>query len=404
MKIGIIREEKIPEDNRVPLTPSQCRTLMEEYSNIWVAVQPSPTRCYTDDEYRYQGIAVRENLSDCDLLLGVKEIPPHLLIPDKTYMIFSHTIKAQPHNRKLLRAVIEKKIRLIDYECIKDEKGRRIIAFGRWAGIVGAYNTIRMIGQRTARFDLAPMHACHNFAEAQKEFHKLDLPPWRILLSGDGRVSEGVAFLLDIMKIPKVDPHSFLYKEFDEAVYTQLHSRDMYYREGEEEFDALHYHEHPDLYKSTFYPFSKVTDAFINGIYWDRRIPVFFTAEQMREKDFSIKVIGDITCDISPDASVPSTLRPSTIHDPVYGYDPHTGMECAPHQPGCVDVMAIDNLPNELPRDASEDFGNMLISRVIPRLLKEWSTTIHKATIALDGRLNEPYAYLEDYVKGPLPH
>lgn len=399
MKIGILREEKTPEDNRVPLTPSQCRTLMEEYSNIWVAIQPSSTRCYTDDEYRYQGIAVRENLSDCDLLLGVKEIPPHLLIPDKTYMIFSHTIKKQQHNKKLLRAVLEKKIRLIDYECLTDERGKRIIAFGRWAGIVGAYNTIRTVGLRTGRFDLTPMYLCHNFAEAQKELVKLDLPPWKIVLTGDGRVSEGAAFLLDLMKIRKVDPHSFVYKEFDEVVYTQLHSKDMFYNEEHEEFDPAHYHANPHKYKSSFYPFTKVTDVFINGIYWDKRIPVFFTREQMAEKDFNIKVIGDITCDISPEASVPSTLFASTITEPIFGYDPQTGTQTDPFQDNSVDVMSIDNLPNELPRDASEDFGNMLMSRVIPRLLKEWSTTINKATIALDGHLNEPYQYLEDYVR-----
>ncbi len=398
MKIGILREEKTPEDNRVPLTPSQCRTLMEEYSNIWVAVQPSETRCYTDDEYRYQGIAVRENLSDCDLLLGVKEIPPQLLIPNKTYMIFSHTIKKQAHNRKLLRAVLEKKIRLIDYECLKDDKGKRIIAFGRWAGIVGAYNTIRAIGLRTGRFDMLPMHECHNFAEAQKEFAKLDLPPWKLVLSGDGRVSEGAAFLLDIMKIRKVDPHSFVYKEFDEVVYTQLHSKDMFYRDGHDDFDALDYHLHPELYQSSFFPFTRAADVFINGIYWDKRIPVFFNREQMEEKDFNIKIIGDITCDIAPEASVPSTLFASTIAEPFFGYDPETGTQTDPFNGKSVDIMSIDNLPNELPRDASEDFGNMLMSRVIPRLLKEWSTTINKATIALDGELNEPYRYLSDYV------
>lgn len=400
MKIGIIREEKIPEDNRVPLTPSQCRTLMEEYSNIWVAIQPSTGRCYTNDEYRYQGIAVRENLSDCDLLLGVKEIPPHLLIPEKTYMIFSHTIKKQHHNQNMLRAVLEKKIRLIDYECLKNEHGKRIIAFGRWAGIVGAYNTIRIIGERTRRFNLLPMYQCHNFAEAQKEFHKLDLPPYKIVLSGDGRVSEGAAFLMDVMKIRKVDPHSFVYKEFNEVVYTQLSSKDMYYRDGDETFNSGHYHAHPEQYKSCFYPFTKAADVFINGIYWDERIPVFFTQQQMCEKDFSIKIIGDITCDISPNASVPSTIHNSTITNPVYGYNPLTGAECDPYQLNSIDIMAIDNLPNELPRDASEDFGNMLISRVIPRLLKEWSTTIYNATIALDGRLNEPYKYLQDYVDG----
>ena len=400
MKIGILREEKIPQDNRVPLTPSQCRTLMEEQNKIWISVQPCQHRCFTDDEYRYQGIAVREDLRDCDLLLGVKEVPPSLLIPHKTYMFFSHTIKKQAHNKRLLQAALEKNIRLIDYECLKDEKGKRIIAFGRWAGIVGAYNTIRTIGLRTSKFAIAPMHQCHNFAEAQKEFPKLNLPPWKIVLSGDGRVSEGAAFLLDVMKIQRVEPKDFLYREFDQPVYTQLHSRDMFYREGYDEFDPADYHSHPQHYQSAFYPFTKAADVFINGIYWDKRIPTFFSTAQMKESDFKIQVIGDITCDISPDASVPSTLRASTIEEPIYGYDPHTGMESAPHLPNAIDIMAIDNLPNELPRDASEDFGNMLMSRVIPRLLKKSSATMSKATIALDGKLTKAFSYLEDYVTG----
>jgi saccharopine dehydrogenase (NAD+, L-lysine forming) len=398
MKIGIVREEKTPQDNRVPLTPSQCRTLMEDHPDIWIAVQPCAHRCFTDEEYINQGVPIRENLSSCDLILGVKEIPPHLLLPDKTYMIFSHTIKQQPHNRKLLRAVLEKKIRLIDYECLKDEKGKRIIAFGRWAGIVGAYNTIRLIGLRYHRFELRPMHQCHNFAAAQKEFSKLDLPPLKIVLSGDGRVSDGAAFLLDIMKIRKVDPHSFVYKEYNEAVYTQLHSRDMFHREGHDEFDTADYHAHTDQYRSSFYPFTKAADVFINGIYWDKRIPVFFDAAQMAEPDFKIKVIGDITCDIAPDSSVPSTIQSTTIESPFFGYDAVSGAECALFQDKGIDVMSIDNLPNELPRDASEDFGNMLMSRVIPRLLAEHSRTIDAATIALDGQLNTPYAYLKQYV------
>jgi hypothetical protein len=242
------------------------------------------------------------------------------------------------------------------------------------------------------------MHECHNFAEVQKEFAKLDIPPLKIVLSGDGRVSDGAAFLLDIMKIRKVDAHSFAYQAYDEPVYTQLLSKDMFYKDGQEEWDGADYHAHPELYHSAFYPFTKCADVFINGIYWDKRIPTFFTAAQMAESDFKIKVIGDITCDIAPDSSVPSTLRASTIAHPYYGYDPTTGAECAPYEPEGIDIMAIDNLPNELPRDASEDFGNMLMSRVIPRLLSPSSRTLDAATIAIDGRLNSPYEYLREYV------
>ena len=397
MKIGILREEKTPQDNRVPLTPSQCRTLMEEHPDVWIAVQPCGHRCYTNEEYRYQGVALKEDLSGCDILLGVKEVPPHLFIEGKTYLFFSHTIKQQPHNQKLLRAALDKRITLIDYECLKDPKGKRIIAFGRWAGIVGAYEGLHAIGKRYGAFDVKPMNECLNFAEVQKEFAKMKFPPLKIVLTGTGRVSEGAEFLLDIVNIKKVSPRDFLYKQFDEIVYTQLESKHMFYRPGHEEFDANDYHQNPKEYKSAFYPFTKVTAVFMNGIYWDKRIPAFFTQEQMQEPDFAIKVIADITCDIAPDASVPSTLRTSVIGNAVYGYNPHTGMECAPFTGESIDVMAIDNLPNELPRDASEDFGNMLMSRVIPKLMSGDSKTIDNATITVDGKLNEPFLYLAVY-------
>lgn len=397
MKIGILKETKTPQDNRVPLTPSQCAILKEENPGVEVYVQSCSYRCYTDDEYRYQGIEVRNDLSECDVLLGVKEIPVQHLIPNKTYFIFSHVIKKQPHNRKLLQAVLDKNIRLIDWETLTDEKGRRLIAFGRWAGIVGAYHAVRMIGLGNKQFEIKQMSDCHNFKEAQEEFEKIKLSALKVVLTGTGRVSNGAAFLLDLVGIKKVSPYDFCYKQFDQAVYTQLESRDMYHREGHEKFDREDFHKHPDLYKSNFYPFTKVTDVLINGVYWDKRIPVFFTAEQMREKDFSIQQIADITCDIGPDSSVPSTVQPSTIQKPYYGYDVNTGQVTEPFIPNVVDVMAIDNLPNELPRDASEDFGNMLMSRILPELRKPQSSIIHNATIAADGKLNEPFLYLTDY-------
>ncbi len=400
MKIGILKETKTPQDNRVPLTPSQCAILKEENPEMQVVVQSCTYRCYTDNEYRYQGIEVVENVNDCDVLIGVKEIPVEYLIEGKTYIIFSHVIKKQPHNRKLLKAVLERNIRLIDWEALTDAKGRRLIAFGRWAGIVGAYHAIRMIGLRAKTFELKQMSECHNFKEAQKEFAKIKFPDLKVILTGTGRVANGAAFLLDLVGIKKVSPYDFCYKEFNEIVYAQLESRDMYHRPGEETFNRDDFHKNPQLYQSNFYPFTRVADVFINGIYWDKRIPSFFTAEQMKEKGFRIQQIADITCDIAPDSSVPSTLKPSLIENPYYGYDPATGTVTEPFKAGVVDVMAIDNLPNELPRDASEDFGNMLMSRILPELIKQESKIIYNATIAAKGSLNQPFLYLHDYVNG----
>lgn len=403
MKIGILREEKFPRDSRVPLTPSQCKYLMERNPDIEVVVQPCSYRCFTNEEFTYQGILLNEDISNCDVLLGVKEVPKELLLQNKTYLFFSHVIKKQPRNRKMLQTILQKNIRLIDWECMKDKKGKRIIAFGRWAGIVGAYHALRMVGFRTSKFRLRQMIDCLNFAEAQKELDKLDLPNWKIVLTGTGRVSEGAAFLLDVAKIKKVSPYNFCYNEFDEPVYTQLASEDMYYQPGQEKFNSADYHANPNNYQSSFYPFTKAADVFINGIYWDKRIPVFFTKEQMKEKDFRMKIISDITCDIAPESSVPSTLYASSIADPYYGYSVATGELTQTFQEDSIDIMAIDNLPNELPRDASEDFGNMIINRIIPELQKmEHSDMLTGASITLNGQLNEPFLYLTDYVNSPV--
>ena len=398
MKIGILKETKTPQDNRVPLTPSQCAILKEENPETEIYVQSCTYRCYTDDEYRYHGIEIREDLSDCDVLLGVKEISLESLIPNKTCFIFSHVIKKQPHNRKLLQTILEKNIRLIDWETLTDEKGKRLIAFGRWAGIVGAYHAIRMIGLKTKSYSLKQMSECHNFKEAQREFLKIRFPKLKIVLTGNGRVSNGAAFLLDLVGIQKVSGYNFCYNEFASIVYTQLESGDMYFKEGADKFDRIDFHSNANQYKSNFYPFTKAADVMINGIYWDKRMPVFFNKKEMKEKDFGIRQIADITCDIAPDSSVPSTLQPSTIQNPYYGYDALTEQIAEPFTDNVIDVMAIDNLPNELPRDASEDFGNMFMSRIWPELKNPMSKIIHHATVTINGRLNEPYAYLSDYV------
>ncbi|WP_009545152.1 NAD(P)-dependent oxidoreductase [Crocosphaera subtropica] len=398
MKVGIIREEKNPPDSRVPLTPEQCQYLMQIDQNLEIVIQSSEKRCFADSEYQEKNISVVKDVSNCDILLGVKEVSINSLVANKTYLFFSHTHKKQPYNRKLLQTILLKKIRLIDYECLCDVQGKRVIAFGHWAGVVGAHNAILAWGKRYQSFALQSMHQCHDFAEAKTYYNDLSLPNFKIVITGDGRVSNGAATVLDLMKIKQVSPQDFLEEKFSYPVYTKLGVKDMYAKKGEDIFNEPNYYKHPEEYDSIFEPYTKVSDMMINGIYWEKGVPTFFSEEDMKKDDFNIKVIADVTCDIAPDASIPCTIRPSTIADPIYGYDPNLEKEIKPFQPQSIDIMAVDNLPNELPRDASEDFGNQLIDRVWDELKKPNSQMIYDATIAINGKLNQPYEYLQDFV------
>ncbi len=398
MKIGIIREGKIPVDARVPLTPKQCKALMELYPQLTIVVQPSNIRCYKDFEYEDYQIELTENLEDCDILLGVKEVPVENLIANKTYFFFSHTIKKQAHNKKLLKAILSKNIRLIDWETLTDNNGIRVIAFGRWAGIVGAHNGIMTWLKRQGTNNLKPLHQCKNLKDATKDYDDIKLGNIKIALTGTGRVSSGCVEVLDTMGIRNVTHNEYLHETFDEPVYTQLNNSHLYYTNGATHFDNLHYHAHPEEYKSKFGLFTKCTDVFINGVYWDKRIPAFFTKEEMKSPDFKIKVIADITCDIAPISSVPSTIRASTIQDPVYGYHPIKECECEPYNLYSIDVMAVDNLPNELPRDASKNFGDLFVERIIPALTHNSDEMLQRATIVQDGKLTSYFEYLSDFV------
>lgn len=400
IKIGLIREGKIPSDARTPLTPEQCAEAMVELP-VRVVVQPSQVRCFKDQEYAAHGIQLQEDISDCDVLLGIKEVPVELLIPGKTYLFFSHTMKEQPHNRRLLQAVLEKNIRLIDYEALTDERGDRLIAFGFYAGIVGAHNALWAWGKRTGQFSLPRLCESHDYAEVLEAYEQLLLPPLRIVLTGTGRVSTGAAKNLRDVGIRQVTPQEFLEKDFSEAIFTQITAGD-YVRHsdpGKKEFDKKHFYAHGEEYVSVFSPFYQRADIFINGIFYDKKAPVFFTLEEMQRPDFRIKVIADITCDIMPGSSVPSTVRASKIADPVYGFEPASGLECQPYAPGSIDVMAIDNLPSELPRDASAFFGRQLLEKILPELLKgRNSDAIRRGMIAENGSLTTGFGYLTDYV------
>jgi saccharopine dehydrogenase (NAD+, L-lysine-forming) len=395
-KIGVLREEKNPPDKRVPLTPLICSELTRKYPNVEIVVQPSRIRCYADEEYTSFGVTLQENLEDCDILMGVKEVPPDKIIPGKKYFFFSHTIKKQPHNQKLMKAIIEKKIQMIDYETLTDKNHNRIIGFGRYAGVVGAYNGILGYGLKYDLFRLDPAHLCRDRAEMEEELRRVKLPNIKIALTGGGRVANGVIETLSALRIRKVTPEEFLMASFREPVYCQLNPRDYVERPDDHNFDLNDFFKHPEHFASKFGAFTKVTDLYISAHYWDPKAPKMFTVQDMKAKDFHISVIADITCDI--DGSVPTTLRASTIAQPFYGYNIVTGKEDLPFTKDTICIMAVDNLPCELPRDASDDFGKDLSERVLPFLFGEdGEGIIERASITRNGKLSPDFEYLADY-------
>lgn len=399
MKFGLIRERKVPADYRVPLVPWQCASLIQEYRNIEIFAETYPERCFSDSEYSEKGVKVMDDLSQCDVIAGVKEIPAEALIPGKTYLFFSHTIKKQPYNRDLLRAILAKNVRLIDYECLRYPDNGRILGFGRYAGIVGAYNTFKAWGERYKLYQLKPAHECFDRIELEHELTKVHLSPIKILLTGAGRVGAGALEIMEKLRIRKVSLNEYLNQEFKEPVYTQAEYPEYNRHKEGKAFDNREFYVNPENYESDFARFLPVTDMFIAGHYWSSKSPRFFTREDMLSDHFSIKVIGDISCDI--DGPIPSTIRASKISDPVYGYDPKTGKETDAYNKDAVTVMAVDNLPCELPRDASEDFGKSLMEDIIPLLLNgDKEGILQNATIAENGSLTANYSYLQDYVDG----
>lgn len=398
MKIGIIRETKSPADSRVCLPPAHCQEILNENPNIEILVQSSQSRCYKDEEYAALNIPVVDDVSNCDILLGVKEVKIPTLISDKTYFFFSHTIKKQPYNKGLLQTVLQKKIQLVDYETLTDETGKRVIAFGRWAGIVGAHNGIKTWGKRKGTFDLKAMNKCFDFEEAKSYYNSLNLKGVRIVLTGSGRVSCGSAEVLDLMGIKKLTANEFLSYNGEAAVYCML-STELLFAKGENNDFDVEFYKDPSGYHSLLAPYLKQGNLLINGIYWDNKAPALFTKEEMKSDHFNIEVIADITCDIAPIASIPATLKATTIAEPVFGYHIETGKELPAYSPNSIDMMTVDNLPNELPRDASADFGNQFIQYVLPELLESKNNMIYRASIATkEGKLNEPYLYLSDYI------
>lgn len=400
MKIGILKEGKVPVDHRVPITPSQAKEIKDTYAEVDVVCKRSDIRCFEDKDYAEVDVTLSDDVSECDVLFGVKEVPIPELIADKTYFFFSHTIKKQEYNRDLLQAVLDKNIRLLDYETLTNTDGQRIIAFGRYAGLVGAYNSIWTYGKRYNLFHIRRAHECFDLDDMKNEYDKVKLPKIKIVITGGGRVAKGAIEVMAGLNIRKVTPSRFVSEDFDEPVYTQLNSRDYNkHREGKE-FNRKEFFEHPENFEPDFAQYAKCADILIACAYWHPKAPVLFTREEAVAKDFKIRIIADVTCDI--EGSIPSTKKPATIDDPIYDYDPTQGIIAPPlSDEGNITVMAVDNLPCELPRNASEDFGRELIDNVLPSLIGEDKDEIIKRALMTDkGKLTERYGYLQDYVDG----
>ena len=397
--IGILRETKNPPDRRVPLTPVQCKDLVKRYPSVEIQVQPSGYRCFSDEEYLKDGIPLQEDVAGCQILMGVKEVEPETLLDQKTYFFFSHTAKKQPYNRGLLQAVVQREITLVDYEYLTRENRERVVAFGRWAGIVGAYNGLRAHGLREGSFTLKPATHCRDLQELHSEIGKVELGELRILVTGGGRVAGGAMEVLHAAGVEEVSPEQYLNGEFQGAVFTRLDPWHYTKRKGGLDFNFEHFVTHPEAYENNMHPYALKTDMLVTCHFWDPRAPVMLTREELMDESMHVRIIADISCDIN--GPIASTIRASTIAEPFYGYDPVSGAESDPFASGSITVMAVDNLPGELPRDASADFGNALIRHVIPELTGEQHTgMMQRATIAAEGALTQEFSYLKNYLEG----
>ncbi|WP_417355327.1 NAD(P)-dependent oxidoreductase [Flavobacterium sp.] len=405
MKIGIIRERKSPPDRRVVFSPQELVELQERFPHAEIKVEPSDIRVFKDEEYKALGFELSDDLTDCDILLGVKEVPVDVLIPGKKYFFFSHTIKKQHYNKKLLQAIINKHIDLYDHETIVDANNKRLIGFGEYAGIVGAYNCFRAFGVKYELFDLPKAETLPDKQALITKLKRLTLPPVKIVLTGKGKVGKGAKSILDAVRIKEVSPENFLTKTYTEAVYTQLDVTDYNKRKDGKEVTKQDFYVNPDKYESDFGKYAKAADIFIAGHFYANGSPAILTNDMLTDKDNKIKVVADISCDVG--GPVASTVRSSTIANPFYGYLPSENKEVDLFHPSAIAVMAVDNLPCELPKDASEGFGQMFLEHVIPSLFNNDANGIlQRALITHNGALTERFKYLEDFINenNEVPH
>ncbi|WP_108866240.1 NAD(P)-dependent oxidoreductase [Aquimarina aquimarini] len=398
-KFGVIKERKNPPDRRVVFSPEGLKSVINNFSKASFVIEPSDVRVFDDNEYHNAGFKISDDLSNCDVLLGVKEVPIDALIPNKKYFFFSHTIKKQTYNRDLLRVILDKNIELYDHEVIVNKQGFRLIGFGRYAGIVGTYNGFRAWGLKHDTFLLPKAETLNNQEDLETTLSKIKLPNIKIVLTGNGKVGSGAKEILDAMQIKEVSVSEYLNTTFDEPVYVQLDVLDYNKRKDGRFIDNADFYTNAKEYLGDFMKFAKVSDMYIAGHFFGDGAPYIFTREDARHKDFKIKLVADISCDV--DGPVASTIRSSTITDPIYGYDPNTETEIDFKKSNAIVVMAVDNLPCELPKDASEGFGEMFLEYVIPAFFNnDKDGILERARMTQAGKLTERYSYLQDYVDG----
>lgn len=399
MKFGLIKERKNPPDHRVVLSPGACQKVLSQFPEAEIQVEPSDIRVFSNQEYLKSGLILDEDMASCNVLLGVKEVPIETLIPNRTYFFFSHTIKKQPYNRNLLRALIDKNIEFYDHEVLTDTSGARLVAFGRYAGIVGAYNGFLAYGLKSGLFDMPRAYSLKDQDALIDELRKLELPAIKVLLTGCGRVGNGAREMLEGMGLREVGVEAYLSDTFQEPVYCQIDVLEYNKRIDGKPSEKSDFFAHPEDYNSDFFKFARVTDLYMAGHFYGQGSPYLFTRDDARHPDFRIRVVADISCDI--DGPVAATLRASTIADPVFGYDPKSETETDYKNAEAIAVMAIDNLPAELPRDASEGFGEAFSTHIIPAFFNgDAEGILERARMTKNGKLTPRYAYLQDYVDG----
>ncbi|MAT90841.1 MAG: alanine dehydrogenase [Flavobacteriaceae bacterium] len=400
MTFALIKERKNPPDRRVVFSPQACHEAMEAFPEANIIAEHSDIRVFPDQAYQVAGVLVKEDVSEADVMLGVKEVPPSALIPNKKYFFFSHTIKKQPYNRGLLQEILKKKIELYDHETIVKANGGRLIGFGRYAGLVGAYNGFRALGFRQQTFMLPKAENLPDLRAMKQALNEITLPALKIVLTGSGKVAKGAKEILEHLKIKRVSVDEFLNNEFETPVYCHIDVLDYNKRSDGTPGNRKEFYKDPSGYESNFMRFAKAGDMLITGHFYGEGAPYLFTREDAKDPEFNFKLVADITCDI--DGPIASTVRPSTISDPFYGYDPITEKETTFDAPGAITVMAVDNLPCELPKDASEGFGEMFMDAVLPAFFNNDKDGILKRArmTTAEGTLTDRFSYLQDYIDG----
>lgn len=431
--VGIRREDKSRWERRAPLTPDQVRAL-REMKGTEFRVQPSATRIYTDGEYRIAGVQIDDDLSPCDIIFGIKEIPLETLEPHKTYVFFSHTIKGQPYNMPMLRRLLELKCQLIDYEQIIDADGRRLVFFGRHAGWAGMIDTLWALGQRLAWEGISNpfetirrANAYHDLDEAKAAVRRagekiaseglpVELEPLIVGFAGYGNVSRGAQEILDLLPHEEVPPARL--SELFESLRTADHRvYKVVFKEEHlvepiipvERFYCNRYYEHPDEFRSRFESYLPYLTVLINALYWDERYPRLITRQSLRQlyarRQPQLRVIGDISCDV--EGAIECTLKCTEPDDPVYVYDPLTQEITSGVTGKGPVVLAVDILPTELPRESSIDFGRALLPLVpviagadygVPFSECDLPAEIKRAVICYHGELTPEYRYLEHFL------